>query len=92
MDDRVPIAKCKECGGKGIICKSTDNIRRPYYIKCSDCSNKSSYCNHIDTAISSWNEKNHPEKMRPKYICANCGAELYFGFNVCTKCGTEVEW
>lgn len=92
MEERIKIVSCKECGGRGIVFQSDDNMRRPYYLKCENCGNHSRAYLHIDTAITDWNEKNKPQKAKVKYHCGNCGAEVILGFDVCTKCGTEIQW
>lgn len=91
MEEKVNILKCKRCGGKGYAYHKTDDLRKPYFIKC-ECGQKSQSYLHVDMAIADWNKANKPTKMKPKYVCACCGAEIHFGFDTCTKCGTEIEW
>lgn len=92
MEERIKIKPCKKCGGRGLIFQDNDNMRRPYYLKCEECGSKSKYYLHIDTAIMDWNEINKPEVAKVKYHCGNCGAEVILGFDVCTKCGTQIDW
>lgn len=93
MDEKVTIARCK-CGKKGFLYKNKEalfNHSDMYYIAC-ECGNKTHELEHIEDALEEWKEMNKPLKVKPQYHCGYCGAELVIGFDVCTKCGAEIDW
>ena len=92
MEERIKILSCKDCGGRALLCHSDGDMRRPYYLKCEHCGNRSKAYMHIDTAIQDWNDSNKPQKAKVTYHCGNCGAEVILGFSYCTKCNTEINW
>ncbi|MBQ6503227.1 MAG: hypothetical protein IJI57_04870 [Flexilinea sp.] len=92
MEERIKILSCKNCGGKALLYRGDEDKLRPYYLKCEHCNNRSNAYIHIDTAILDWNDNNKPQKAKVTYHCGNCGAEVIMGFDVCTKCNTEIIW
>ncbi len=90
MLNKVVISECK-CGESGTIYIDGDEFSHNYHIGCS-CGQKTFNYKHIEDAITEWNEMNKPKKLKVKYTCRNCGAEVYPGFKECTKCGVEIEW
>ena len=91
MDDFavVKLEKCLLCGEMPHVYSDMENPRPLYFVKCS-CGQKSHYYSHMELAVTMWNNKNSPKKMKPK--CGRCGTELNIGFATCPKCGTEIEW
>lgn len=90
MDEKIIVSCCK-CGKKGTVYKDIQNNNETYYILC-ECGNRSNNWGHIENALNEWKEINKPKKVKPKYHCGYCGAELTFGFDICAKCGTEIDW
>ena len=91
MIKEIEISHCK-CGGKAIVYKNNDKLKKQFFISCNKCDNKTLLHYHLEQAIDEWNTINEPKKAIVKYHCGNCGEEVYLGFDVCTKCVAEIIW
>ena len=92
MAEQIHILKCILCGNPATVYKTDSDMRRPYYVECSGCNRKTANHSHVETAVEAWNKKQQLIKVKPKYLCGNCGEMIPFGFAICPNCGTEVDW
>ena len=94
MVERIKIAKCKICGGKAAMYyeREEPGLYKHYFISCNQCPNESAKLRNLDLAVEDWNKKNCQQKVKVKYNCGNCGAEVHLGFSTCPKCGAEIDW
>lgn len=87
----IGILKCRECGINPVI--EVSESEKNYRMRCPKCGQQTtSLYRHVENVIEGWNGMNKPNKKKPTYHCGQCGAEIPFGFAVCPKCNTEVEW
>ncbi len=92
MCKSLKIAKCRECSVHAEIAVNEVNGCLLYLIRCPKCGSRTLSFLHVENCIEQWNDKNTPKKVKPKYICGYCKAEIDFGFAVCPKCGAEIDW